>query len=64
MHKKEEQKQMKQKKIGKMMKFRFLVLFLVLSCGSIAQTRLEVRMPKTTLKVGEAIRLDVVFNAV
>ena len=64
MHKKEEQKQLKQKKIGKMMKFRFLVLFLVLSCGSIAQTRLEVRMPKTTLKVGEAIRLDFVFNAV
>lgn len=29
-----------------------------------AQTRLEVRMAKTTLKVGEATRLDFVFNAV
>ena len=46
------------------MKRNILILFLVLVNVSLAQTRLEVKMSKTTLKVGESVQLSFVFNAV
>lgn len=46
------------------MKRNILILFLVLVNVSLAQTRLEVKMSKTTLKVGESAQLSFIFNAV
>lgn len=47
-----------------MMKRKMIFLFFMVFSFLSAQTRLEVRMAKTTMRVGEATRLDFVFNAV